>query len=490
MSKKRVVIFFVIFIVVVIGFVVVAGGGSNQHSLAQIEYPLAPADEPINMVNEAILFNESKWTTNHTHDGEIIKVDDSYYVFSTDYMVGADPTPGIMVRKSTDLVHWEFVGRVFESVPEEVSEHTNGATIFWAPDVVEMNNKFYLYYSVSEFGTKNSFIGLATSDSIEGPWVDRGEVFKTSVQDDYAVNAIDPGIVFDRNDQPWMVFGSYQGGIFITELDRETGKLMNPGDQGTMVANKGSDLHQPLEGPAIMYNNELDYFYLTLSYGWLEDTYNVRIGRSKEITGPYLDYNGNDLVDIATRTGSPDVGTKIIGPYGFENGDDWQGTGHNGLLKDGDDYFIIHNARVERNKFWSHLHVRKLFWTEDGWPIASPQRYAGETEQEIKSGNIIGEWEQIVFDRLDDRITFSKKLTLLENGKINDETSEDYWELTNDNILRLYWHAPDEAPNDYWVDSVIVATAWDWENWNETIVFSGLNQRYGEAIWGKLVVHD
>ncbi|WP_100405674.1 arabinan endo-1,5-alpha-L-arabinosidase [Bacillus solitudinis] len=483
--KKRVIIITIVIISLFIGLFTYYGLNGEGNQLVM---PAPPAEEPIPKVDTAIMHNESKWTTNNTHDGEIIKVDDWYYVFSTDYMVAGEVKPGIMLRKSPDLINWEFVGRVFDAVPEEAKEWTNGASIFWAPDVIEMNNTFYLYYSVSEFGTKNSYIGVATSSSIEGPWEDQGEVFKSKVGDDNQVNAIDSGIILDREGEPWMVFGSYEGGLFITELDQATGKLKDPGNQGTLVANKGSQNHQALEGPAIMYNADTDYFYLTVSYGWLEDTYNVRVGRSKEITGPYTDYNGNDLVDIETTTGSPDVGTKIVGSYAFNNDNGWQGTGHNGLLKDGDDYFLVHNARAGDDIYWSHLHVRKVLWTEDGWPAISPQRYAGEVEQKVTEKQLVGDWEKIVLDRLDDRMLSSDVLTLLPDGKIGDASDEDYWELVGENTLKLSYHAPGDAPDDYWVENVIVAPAWDWENWNETLIFTGYSQQFGEAIWGKKTV--
>lgn len=480
MKKNKVwlLISFIVLVVAIISVIVFSGNATSS-----LQFPDALDEELREKVNVDIIHNENKWTTNNTHDGEIIKVDDMYYVFSTDYKVAGEPTPGIMVRKSTDLIHWEFVGRVFDSVPEEAQEWTNGASIFWAPDVVEMDGTFYLYYSVSEFGTKNSYIGLATSESIEGPWQDEGEVFKTTVSDDYKVNAIDPGIIFDRDENPWMVFGSYQGGIFITELDRDTGKLKQPGDEGTLIANRGSQDHQALEGPAIIFNEDTDMFYLTVSYGWLEDTYNVRVGRSTDITGPYTDYNGNDLVDIETNTGSPDVGTKIVGPYMFDNDSGWQGTGHNGLLKDGDNYYLIHNARAGHDIFWSHLHVRKMVWTEDGWPVVSPQRYAGEVEQPISEKDIVGEWEKIVVDRLFDNMRSSKGLTLHKNGKVNDPVGEDYWELSGENTLTIYESL---GNGEFMATSTLVLPAWDWENWNETIVFTGLDDT-GTAIWGKKV---
>jgi len=456
----------------------------TKNQTKNLTYPEAPSEVLREKVNTAITLDEAKWTTNNTHDPEIIKVGEWYYVFSTDYLVGGTPQPGIQIRKSKDLIHWEFVGRVFEETTAEAQEWTNGhGTHFWAPEIIEMNQKFYLYYSVSEFGTRNSYIGLATSTSIDGPWTDEGFVFKSREGDAFTVNAIDPSVILDKNDVPWMTYGSYAGGIFLAELDKQTGKFVKPEEEGILIAKRGSKDHEALEGPNLLYNPTTDYYYLSGSYGWLEDTYNVRVGRSKEITGPYVDYNQNPLIDTESEKGSAETGTKIVGPYVFGDDSGWMGTGHNAFLKDGDDYYILHNARAGSDKFWSHLHVRKILWTEDGWPVVSPERYAGEKEQEIDNDHIVGTWEQIILNRFDDGMVASEEISLLASGKINSEDSQDYWELKGSTLL-LHWYASNQAPEDYWIDKVKLLPAWDWENWNQTIVFTGLDQN-GTAVWGK-----
>ncbi|MEH7116700.1 arabinan endo-1,5-alpha-L-arabinosidase [Neobacillus vireti] len=450
-----------------------------------IKLPAAPAKTPFKNVNTDILYDEKKWTTNFTHDGAILKADGWYYVFSTDYMVGQAPTPGIQIRKSKDLIHWEFVGRVFEQVSDEAWNWTHGNT-FWAPNVIQMNGKYYLYYSVSEVGKRNSYIGLAVSDKIEGPWKDQGEVFKSKEGDGNTVNAIDPDITIDKNGQPWMVYGSYFGGIFITKVDKNTGKLRNPNDQGTLLAQR-KDM-AGIEGPEIMYNQKTGYYYLTVSYDWLEDTYNVRVARSKTITGPFLDYNHKDMIDPSDD--SFNTGNKIVAPYAFGKDPGWLGTGHNGLLQDGENYYLIHNARAGEDKYWSHLHVRKIVWTDDGWPVVSPERYAGEVEQKVTESNLIGQWQQIVLNRFDDAMAGSTKLQLLANGEIKNPNpkGKSHWKLTGKNTLQLSLYDPGVAPKNYWNFTVKVIPAWDWENWRGTLVFTGMNQD-GTVIWGKKIIN-
>ncbi|WP_160724408.1 arabinan endo-1,5-alpha-L-arabinosidase [Bacillus sp. USDA818B3_A] len=455
----------------------------KEDDFTGIKLPKAPAAAPFKNVNTDVLYNEKEWTTNFTHDGTIIRADGWYYVFSTDYMVGAPPTPGIQIRKSKDLIHWQFVGRVFEQVSQEAWDWTHGTT-FWAPNAIKINGKYYLYYSVSEVGKRNSYIGLATSDKIAGPWKDEGAVFKTKEGDGNTVNAIDPAVTLDKNGQPWMVYGSYFGGIFISKVDKNTGKLVNPNNQGTLLAQR-KDMNFGIEGPEIIYNKKTGYYYLTVSYDWLEDTYNVRVGRSKNITGPFVDYNGRDMIDPSDE--SFNTGNKIVGPYSFGNDPGWLGTGHNGLLQDGENYYLIHNARAGEDKYWSHLHVRKMVWTDDGWPVVSPERYAGETEQKVSESNLIGEWQQISLNRFDDGVQRSTKLQLLANGKIKDGKGKSQWELTGKNTLKLSVYDPGNAPEDYWDITVKVLPTWDWENWKGTLAFTGMNQE-GTVIWGKKII--
>ena len=457
----------------------------KKNDFTGIKLPLAPAKTPIKNVNTDVLYDEKRWTTNFTHDGAIIKADGWYYVFSTDYMVGAPPTPGRQIRKSKDLIHWQFVGRVFEQVSQEAWNWTHGTT-FWAPSAIQMNGKYYLYYSVSEVGKRNSYIGLATSEKIEGPWKDEGAVFKSQEGDGNTVNAIDPDITIDKNGQPWMVYGSYFGGIFITKVDKNTGKLVNPNDQGTLLAQR-KDMNFGIEGPEIIYNKKTGYYYLTVSYDWLEDTYNVRVARSKNITGPFLDYNHKDMIDPSDD--SFNTGNKIVGPYSFGKDPGWQGTGHNGLLQDGENYYLIHNARAGEDKYWSHLHVRKIIWTDDGWPVVSPERYAGETEQKVTESNLIGDWQQIVLNRFDDTKQTSTKLQLLSNGEIKGSDGKSHWKLTGTNTLKLSIYDSEAAPKDFWNFTVKVIPGWDWENWNGTLVFTGMNQE-GTVIWGKKIIKN
>ena len=77
---------------------------------------------------------------------------------------------------------------------------------------------YRLYYCVSAFGRNTSYIGMAESDSPEGPWIQKGCVVKTGEGD--AMNAIDPSVVEDpETGKWWMHYGSYFGGLYLTFLE-------------------------------------------------------------------------------------------------------------------------------------------------------------------------------------------------------------------------------------------------------------------------------
>ena len=154
------------------------------------------------------------------HDPSIIKDGDKYYLFST--------RAGIAIRCSKDLIHWRLCGDVFAHLPEWAVKDVPGLRGLWAPDVSYFNGKYHLYYSASTFGSNRSSIGLATNQTLDPSsdkyrWVDQGKVISSDSGDDW--NAIDPDVVLDEQNQPWLSFGSFWGGIKLRKLEQATGKL-------------------------------------------------------------------------------------------------------------------------------------------------------------------------------------------------------------------------------------------------------------------------
>lgn len=454
----------------------------------------------------ASMKNYKHWGTYNVHDPAVMKSEGVYYMYSTDAIFRngrpdeADrqiKQGNIQVRSSKDLVHWNFEGWAFDSIPSEarawVLEHSGnkGASNIWAPFPIKYKDKFRLYYCVSAFGMQTSYIGLVESDSPLGPWKLKGAVVRTRIGD--KMNAIDPSVITDKEGKMWMIYGSYFGGLFAVELNPDNGLALHSGDQGHLVARRANYRRDNLEAPEIMYNPANGYYYLFVSYEPLMTTYNVRVGRSKKAEGPFLDYFGKDMKD--TTNNYP----ILTYPYKFENHTGWAGTGHCGIISDGNGkFFMAHQARLSPENHLMDLHVREIVWTKDGWPSVSPERFMGDESADVDPKDIQGEWELvIVTDSPIQRSLEYGQILWGENKLLNREcnvsfkivlngkevnSKEEYWQgkwSFSKNTLRF-------KLKDVAVLEVKVFIGQDWENGANTLLFSGIDKG-GRSIWGKKI---
>ena len=446
-----------------------------------------------------------EWGAYNVHDPAIKKFGDYYYIYSTDAIFAEDkkvaaeknvPLGYIQVRRSKDLVHWEFVGWAFPEIPQEAVDwvHANnsgqGATNIWAPYVMKKGDTYRLYFSVSAFGKKTSWIGLAESDSPEGPWEQKGAVVKTN--DNTPMNAIDPSVIEDvDNGKIWMHYGSFFGGLYCVELDPETGLTMEKDNLGHLIARRANYRKDNLEAPEIIYNPELKKYYLFVSYDPLMTTYNIRVGRSDKPEGPFYDYFGKNLNDTVNNY------PIIIAPYQFNNHPGWAGTGHCGVVvTDAGRYFMAHQGRLSPHNHLMVLHVRELFFTPDGWPVASPQRFAGNEKRKVDREMVTGNWELI-------RIMEPKYERQLEAGQImwgEGSLKEEEW---NYSFLLQLKDDGSTSDNGSWslneknqsvtlkigqetIRDLFIFPGHDWENQARTILLTGLDDR-GRSVWGKRI---
>ncbi|OME97731.1 arabinan endo-1,5-alpha-L-arabinosidase [Paenibacillus amylolyticus] len=466
-------------LLLVVGAAGCSGEGAGE-TVSRPVFPEAPQDAQL--YDTSILDDESRWTVNNAHDPAIIKTDQGYYVYSTDVRVAGEAKPGVMVRKSDDLIHWKWVGQALPGIPQEALDWT-GAVNLWAPDVVQAGDTYRMYYSASSFGSTQSAIGLQTSSSPEGPWTDEGLVVQTSANEQDKLNAIDANPIVDAEGNSWMAYGSFFDGIYIAPLDPDTGKFKGDG-YGTRIAARDRATEEgAVEGPYIVFNPEFKKYYLFVSYDSLFEDYNVRVARADSITGPYTDMNGMNMLDT-DHLPQYEIGTKILGGYRFTEGEGWVAPGHNSILKDGDDYYIVHHARGETDKNWPYLHVRKMLWTKDGWPVVSPERYAGEAAQDIPKSMIAGEWEGMALDPSVDGQIQAVPYTLTSNGKIKSEKGSGTWTFDDKQTLTLKWK---ESP---WggasIEELKLLPSWDWERSQPALVVTGLDD-HGVAVWGKQI---
>lgn len=473
--KKSISIF--IILIFIIGIIGCTSKQDSERSLEKVKFPEDPKQEESR--DPSVILDKSKWGTLGAHDPSIYKDKDTYYIFSTDARVGGPATPGIQVRKSKDLINWGFVGQALKGIPEEAKSWSHAQGI-WAPEMTKVGDEYYLYYCASTFGKNRSYIGLLKSESIEGPWEDNGLVLKTNQGDDR--NALDPNIIFDKDGQMWMSYGSFWSGIYLVKLDKNTGKPMDPNDRGENIAKRSEFVSGAIEGPYIIYNKEQNKYYLFVSYDSLSSNYNVRVGRADSIEGPYLDSDGNDMTDIS-KTNPNEVGNKILGGYKFGDAEGWMAPGHNSILSDNGNYYIIHHARTEKKSDWFYLNVRKILWSEDGWPMVSPERYAGEEEEKIEKESIVGKWQLILQDKNINTIISSVEYEISSNGKLKNEKESGRWQMEGDNNITI------EIPNSNGDNIKYVGKvmpSWDWENNKQTLILTALD-RNGISLFGKLI---
>jgi arabinan endo-1,5-alpha-L-arabinosidase len=468
------------------------GGGNSPDPTPQPPPPLPPtAGFDINSITDtyesiAPFSNYPKWSVYNVHDPSIIKVGDWFYCYNTDVAYGAAPRIGIMVRKSKDLVEWQYVGWVFDNLPSQSDQYitSQGATPvqgLWAPYIMKAGSEFRLYYSLAATSGRISCIGLATATSPEGPWTEKGLVV-SSINAGPGTNAIDPTVVVTPSGQHWMVYGSSWDGLFELQLNPSTGLALNSGDKGVRKVRRGITngiINGNLEGAEIIYNAQNSMYYLFVAYDWLSTKYNVRVFRSSNPDGPFLDFNGVNVDNQA------DNGPMIIAPYKFNGHGGWQGVSHCSVFQDNGQFYIAHQGRPTINPLFMVLHVRKLFWTADDWPVASPERYAWEDNANVPKDSITGQWERISleyrvvpgFDReqTNPDLQISESLTIDAAGTVNG-SSASTWTYTAP-WLRINWSGGG-------IDKVFVQKGRDWENKKSSYIFTGLNEA-GTVIWGK-----
>jgi arabinan endo-1,5-alpha-L-arabinosidase len=270
--------------------------------------------------------------------------------------------PGVLLVREDAAGKWVREGRLFAegrfpAWHEQVVPGNRG--YLWAPDVIRLGEKFFVYYAVSTFGKNVSAIGLAVGGSLDPAspqwqWEDRGPVVASHSEDRF--NAIDPAVFHDdANGALWMALGSFWDGIFLVELDPATGLRRNPAPAPVRLA-----WAPEIEAP-YLHRHGSDY-YLFVNWGQcchgVESTYEIRVGRSHSVTGPYLDRAGTDL-----RQGG---GTLVLGSE-----DRWIGPGQASILAQDGHEWLVHHYYDRNLDGRSRLRMVPLTWDPEGWPVVT-----------------------------------------------------------------------------------------------------------------------
>jgi len=306
-----------------------------------------------------------------THDPSIAQDGKTYYIFAT----GKAPDGGqFPVRCSEDLKTWRLCGHVFDAIPAWIVQRSPGTKEFWAPDVSFEHGEYRLYYAYSLFGKNTSGIALATNKTLDPKspaykWVDHGLVLESKASDDF--NAIDPNYVESAPRHAWLSFGSFWGGIKMRALDANTG-MLSTADMGlyalasrakpaTAEASKPGlpPDWQAVEAPFIIAHGGFYYLFVSwdLCCRGIKSTYHTMVGRSREVTGPYLDREGRPM--------SAGGGSELLAANKR-----WLGPGGESVLvqKDGSDLLVFHAYDADTGR--PSLQISPLGWKEN-WPLAA-----------------------------------------------------------------------------------------------------------------------
>ena len=425
----------------------------------------------------------SAWGPRHAHDPTVVRDDDgTYYMFSTDAVANSEDIPaGVHMRSSTDLVAWQYAGTAFDGVPGPAADWS-GARGLWAPEVVRWpDGNWHMYYSASTFGSNTSAIGLAVAPAPAGPWEDRGIVVATRAGE-HTQNAIDAAVAWDADDAPWLTYGSFFSGIYTLPLDRISGKRLVTGDLGTLIARRHPSVDGAVEGAFVLYRAEEDRYVLFTSYDSLFSTYNVRVAVADHIAGPYRDFRGNSLTDLTAPPAS--IGTKLLGSYQFDGGTGWLAPGHNSVLtQDGPggatEYFVVHHVRFAADPSQHVVQLRRLFFNAAGWPVISPQPFAGRGREALPAPEpVAGLWHVLRFDPESTDLVPAVPLELecpFEGPSDSGQASAQQSDGTPARVRLRIAGPPVGSAAVVELDAVVFGS-WDWARGQAALSFSGIDQ--------------
>lgn len=414
------------------------------------------------------------------HDPSVIRADGKYYIFGSHMSTAV----------SEDLRSWTSLGDgyktsnpVYYGLLENqeafayagskgsVIPTDDGGWHVWAPDIFynESAGLYYLYFCMSSTWNASNLC-YATSENIEGPYEWKGAMIYSGFTEgslgatdvteyvdadeakgryiksngeynfDRYPNAIDPAVLYDGDGRLWMVYGSWSGGMYLLELDKDTGEVIHPeADEANRVdAYFGKrlmgGLHTSIEGPYILYDEESGYYYLFVSYGSLVRMggYQIRVFRSETIDGDYVDMNGQYPLDTGNLKQSP-YGLKLSGNYYLPSlSMAYMATGHNSAFIDEDGRkYIVNHTRFDNNSEFHEPRVHQFIVNEEGWPCMLPYATDGETVSESGYGmeELAGKYYVInQGTAIDAEIAQPFILYLEEDGAVRGDGIQGSWE--------------------------------------------------------------
>ena len=528
--------------------------GGEEPPVAELVYPDDPEFESLSSSENGV---------SGSHDPSLIEVDGTFYSFSTGWLNG-----GNEIRRSTDLIHWDYVGVTFNNfqgnAPSGESWDTEYSDVlealhapsmdtisFWAPDIVEAADGGYWLYTCGVYGRDQqtspdgwdrACIFLCHSDDLTpGSFSYVGMIFQSVLASSGSrvgeINAIDPQIIYDTEGKMYMAYGSFTDGLYILEMDPHTGlraagfnEVYTDSEVHAFTAGRfteGSDgdkycgtllteLYAAMEAPVIarhdgvkIYNDDgtvketVDsrYFFMS-SYGLLASSYNMRYGISDTVTGPYLDYAGEELY---SRYGYDGTGYKAMGAYQFVYADgsamsmpdgryeaeyNVYAPGHNDLFTAQNGVSVA--ARI--NRYYQaevsgfSLFVNQYYLNSRGQIVINPNRYAGERLRTVSAKEVAqitgGSYQGVLMQETEDATSaprISSAATFTKTGENGGTFTfgdmRGTWTVFGKNFIRL------DAYDTHDIYYGVISPAWLEGPGSAGLTVAAIGQETGMALW-------
>lgn len=286
-----------------------------------------------------------------------------------------------------------------------ISDDLEGPWIYQGPVVCSGFSGRYAHNGFAASGDwKNTDLAIATGCT------SLPQRYNTDEWSPYGPNCIDPCVFYDDDDNLWMSYGSWFAGIFMIKLDKENGlrdytytyPYQVKGVTTTAGAANANATSDPyfgkkiaggwgVSGEASYIQKVGKYYYLFMSYGGLTAAggYQIRVFRSERPDGPYKDCLTSTGIDamygkyILNFGGDAkrDEGVKLFGNYQWETMPNAElAQGHNSAIVDHKGRaLIVYHTRFNNGTEGHEVRVHQLFVNQDGWLVAAPYEFSGET---------------------------------------------------------------------------------------------------------------
>lgn len=311
---------------------------------------MASATNTLTVTTLPVVYRNSIFTEFSLPDPDVIRADDGYfYLYATEHDRSDARMRNVPIMRSSDLMTWTRVGAMFTD--QNHPQITNGNAGIWAPSINRIGDKYVCYYSQPGDNYKHA-IGVAVADSPTGPFVDYGKLIDS---DEQGVDISIDAYLYQEDGRNYLFWGSFRN-ISVLELTED----------GLAIKNKETQKRREVAGgqyEATVVVKRDGWYYLIVSTGDYSKggTYRLVVGRSQSLFGPYVDKDGNDMMQ---------VNDELV----LQGNDTFSSPGHcSRLITDdnGQDWILYHAYTEDLN--YRTLMLDRINWV-DGWPVSPGQQ--------------------------------------------------------------------------------------------------------------------